>query len=143
MMMMMGGAMGGAVAGSSRSRNRFREPSSSPPLKPARLPHSTKRSSTVAGPDSDSSGVEYPDLKPWLEALDANPNRNKHQETFSQYGALLVDTHKLYTIEDIAYLAGQDLATICGMNFGQATHALRFAKEDIQALDRKKRARHT
>ena len=58
-----------------------------------------------------------------------------------QYTDVLVDTHKLFTIEDLVSLTGAELATVGNMEFGTASRIIRFAKEDAALLERGKKIR--
>jgi hypothetical protein len=72
MMMMFGGAFANNQAHHSRDHRRVHRPSSltpSPPLRHSSLP--LKRSAT-------GLAINYPELQPWLEELEANQTRNKH-----------------------------------------------------------------
>ena len=89
-----------------------RSPSQSPPLAPRQL---HKRPSSF-----DDIDLEYPELKPWLKAIEKGPSRNKYKENFLQFAASLVDTHKLFTLEDVASILAQDIATYGQMEFGTA-----------------------
>lgn len=136
------------MAGNNRACHHriARDLSSSPPGSSSLAPFksaSSKRDRAVSVERDTNVSIEYPDLKPWLEALDTNRTRNKHGEIFSQYGSTLVDTHKLYTIEDITSLTSQELAAVAGMDFGMASRIIRFAKDDAALLERKaKRKTH-
>ena len=111
-----------------------RSPSHSPPLAARQV---YKRPSSNDGID-----MEFPELKPWLEAIEKDLSRNKYGETFSQFAASLVDTHKLFTLKDIVSISAQDIATYGPMEFGTASRILRFAKEDINGLKmRRKKVR--
>ncbi|KAI0281138.1 hypothetical protein BGY98DRAFT_932230 [Russula aff. rugulosa BPL654] len=57
--------------------------------------------STVKRSPLENLDIEYSALTPWLTSLDENSLRNKHDEHFSQYALVLVDTLKLFTLEDI------------------------------------------
>jgi hypothetical protein len=135
MMMLMGGVLGGNQPRNNRDSRHSppsstRQDSSSPQLQPAILP--AKRSAS-------NTPINYPDLKEWLNALEENPTRNKHGEIFSQYGNPLVDTHKIYTIEDLTRLTTHDLATLGGMEFGVASRMICFAKDDVAMIHKKAR----
>ena len=60
---------------------------------------------------------------------------NKHNEYFSQYADMLVDNHKLFTIEDIASLTSKELAAISRMEFGTASCIIHYASEDTTSLE--------
>ena len=72
--------------------------------------------------------IEYPELEPWLEALKHNQIRNKHAIKYTQYTDVLVDTHKLFTIEDLVSLTGAELATVGNMEFGTASRIMPLCK---------------
>jgi hypothetical protein len=123
----------------SNSANRYLHRSSSsqsttpsPPQYHAKLP--LKRPAT-------GSPVKYPELKMWLSELEADDTRNLYQEQFTKFADLLVDKHKLYTIEDIKSLIAKELAELVEMDFGMASRMIRFAKEDAAGLERPKRHR--
>jgi hypothetical protein len=90
---------------------------------------------------SGNTPIEYPALQDWLQALEEHPIRNKHKELFSQLVPLLVETHKLYTIEDVISFNSQEFAGIAQVDIGMASRILRYAKEDVQALERAGRKR--
>jgi hypothetical protein len=128
--------MGGAVVGN-RSK---RSPEQSPPHQ--RLyPSSPIATSTPKRSPFENSDVDYPALKPWLASLDENPSRNKHNEEFSQYAPVLVDTLKLFTLEDVVSLPAKELAEVADIGYGTATRILRFAREDIAMLEHRKKRR--
>jgi hypothetical protein len=134
MMMMMGGAFANnpnfARNMQPSSHNNYLTPS--PPTQSSPLP--SKRQATDAA-------IDYPTLDEWLEALEEHPTRNKHAEQYTQYARTLVDTHKLFTIEDLVPLTGSELANVGNMEFGTASRILRFAREDATAIDRNKKHR--
>jgi hypothetical protein len=83
--------------------------------------------------------LEYLELKPWFEELEGNQIRNKHAVKYTQYTDVLVDMHKLFTIEDLVSLTGAELAAVGNMEFGTALRIIRFAKEDAALLERGKK----
>ena len=133
--------MGGIVAGQNQQNARIPTPvrerslSSSPVLTAPTIP-TLKRAAT-----SDIV-VDYPALKEWLKAVQDSPIRNRHGKDFERLGDILVDTHKLYTIEDIAFLSAQELAAVASTDVGQAGRILRFAREDAAVLENKKRRKN-
>jgi hypothetical protein len=134
MMMMMGGAFANNMNHSRDMRRSHRNSylTPSPPTHSSPLP--PKRHATDVA-------VDYPALDEWLEMLEGNLTRNRHGEKYAQYARNLVDTHKLFTIEDLVPLSGSELAAVGNMEFGTASRILRYAKEDAAALDRNKKAR--
>ena len=72
--------------------------------------------------------------------LDNNVAWNKHDEHFSQFADILVDTHKLYTIEDIASLKPDKLAAISRMEFVIASHMIHYATKDVAYLEHLQKA---
>jgi hypothetical protein len=78
-------------------------------------------------------------LQTWLEELEANPTRNKHGEQFTKFADALVNTHKLFTIDDIVSLTATELAQVGNMEFGTASRVIRFARDDAAALEKSKR----
>jgi hypothetical protein len=135
MMMMIGGAFANNQMQHGYDHRRSNRSSSSngtpsPPLRHSSLP--SKRSAT--GP-----AISYPLLQVWLEELEANLTRNKHGEQFTKFADALVNTHKLFTIDDIVSLTATELAQIGNMEFGTASRIIRFARDDAAALEKSKR----
>jgi hypothetical protein len=136
MMMMIGGAFAnnqGQHGYDHRDRRSHRSSSNtpSPPLRHSTLP--LKRS--AAGP-----AISYPELQHWLAELEANPTRNKHGEPFTKFADALVNTHKLFTIDDIVSLTATELAQVGNMEFGTASRLIRFARDDVVGLEKSKRS---
>lgn len=135
-MMMLGGAFANNQIQHGydhRDRRSHRSSSNtpSPPLRHSSLP--SKRSAT--GP-----AISYPELQQWLADLEVNPTRNKHGEQFTKFADALVNTHKLFTIDDIVSLTATELAQVGNMEFGTASRVIRFAKDDAAALEKSKRS---
>jgi hypothetical protein len=135
MMMMMMGTATTALVNNMAPRDHRRPKlssegsSPSPPHQHAMLPMKRK------GP------IDYPGLREWLMQLEQNPRRNKHSEPFSTFADVLVDTHKLYTIDDLVTTTGHELSEVGKMEFGTASRILRYAKEDVAALENPKKPR--
>ena len=132
-MMMFGGAFANNQMHNGRDHRRVHRSSSntpSPPLRHSSLP--LKRSAT--GP-----AISYPELQTWLGELEADQTRNKHSEQFTKFADTLVQTHKLFTIDDIVSLTAAELAQVGNMEFGTASRLIRFAKDDAMALEKSKR----
>ena len=134
MLLMMFGSVATAASNNNRYlfSNRECSMSLSPPLASAVLPQQALKRSNSA----TSVPVDYPQTVEWLNSLQESPTRNKYKEKFAEYATVLVETHQLFTIQDLASFSSSELAAVGGMGVGTASRILRYIKEDIATLDR-------
>jgi hypothetical protein len=83
--------------------------------------------------------IDYPRLQVWLEEPEANGMQNKHGKQYMKFVDTLINTHKLFTVDDIISLTAAELAQVGNMEFGTASRLIRFAKDDVMVLERSKK----
>jgi hypothetical protein len=85
--------------------------------------------------------IEYPDIMPWLSSLDADPFQGKKQLQFAQYRAALLE-NGIIDLSDVVLLTPEKLQELGWMNFGIASHLIRYAKEDEEELQGDAKRKH-